>query len=395
MTENKKSRPALKIILPLLILLLGIGGFVALNKMKKTPQRQKPPQLGVLVDVLELQAEPHQIKVYATGTVSAEQEITLVPEVSGKVVWLAPQLVGGGFFKAGQTLLKIEASDYRLAVEKARAEIAKAKVALRTEQERAQVALQEWQRIDLPAKGEPGPLVSREIQLQQEQANLAAAEANLKQAQLNLQRTEIKAPFDGRIRQEQVDLGQYLRSGTSIGTFSGTARAEIHTPLSVDELRWLQIPTAGSNAPGSAAIISLPGDGEQHRQGRIVRSLGEIDPGSRMATVVIAVDDPYQLQAADKNPVLQIGQFVEIQLLGERLEKVIRIPRKALRSNQQVWIADEENHLRLRKVEILRREQQLLLISQGLSAGDKLIMTTLSGAADGLKLRPIIQEQPR
>ncbi len=393
MTENNKSRTALKIILPLLILLLGAGGFVALSKMKKKPQRQQPPQLGVLVDVLELQAKPHQIKVYATGTVAAEQEISLVPEVSGKVTWLSPRLVSGGLFQAGESLLKIEVSDYQLAAEKARAEIARAEVALRTEQERAQVALQEWARIDLPDKGQPGPLVARELQLQQERANLAAAQANLKQAQLNLQRTEIKAPFNGRIRQEQVDLGQYLRAGSSIGMLSGTDRAEIHVPLPVDELRWLQIPIAGSAGTGSAAIISLAGNPGHAWPGKISRSLGEIDPGSRMATGVITVDDPYRLRSDDNSPILHNGQFVEIELLGQQLEEIFRIPRSALRTGQQIWIADAENRLQLRPVKLLRREQQQLLLESGVENGDKLVLTTVSGAAEGLLLRPLLQEQ--
>lgn len=393
MSDNKKPRTALKIILPLLILAVGVAGFVIFTKLKQAPQRQKVQQVGILVDVMKLQAEPHQVKVHATGTVTAEQEITLIPEVSGKVVWLAPQLVNGGLFKKGETLLKIEARDYLLAIEKTRAEIAQVEVSLRTEQEKARVAMLEWDRIALPDKGEPGPLVTREIQLQQEQAKLAAAKANLKQAELNLQRTALIAPFDGRVRQEQVDLGQYLRAGTSIGSFSGTARAEIQVPLPLAELRWLNIPSIHSETAGSPAIISLPGDPQTEWQGRIVRSLGEIDPANRMATVVIAVDDPYQLKGGPGSPVLYNGQFVEIILLGKQLGEIISIPRDALRSEQQVWIADAENRLRLRSVKLLRREQQQLLLESGVEDGDKLILTTLSGAADGLLLRPVLQEQ--
>lgn len=393
MTETKRSRTAVKIILPILILLIGIAAFSMLGKLKKAPQRQEPPQLGALVDVIELQAKSHQVKVHATGTVTAEQEITLVPEVSGKVTWLSPQLVSGGFFAQGEALLKIEASDYRLAVEKARADIARAEVALRTEQERARVTLQEWHRIDLPDKGDPGPLVTRELQLLQEQANLAAAKANLKLAELNLQRTEINAPFNGRIGQEQVDLGQYLRAGTSIGSFSGTDRAEIHVPLPINELAWLNIPSTHTTAAGSLAMISLPDNPQTQWQGRIVRSHGEIDPASRMATVVISVTDPYRLKGTADGTTLQHGQFVDIQLFGKQLGQLISIPRDALRSGQQVWIADNENRLRLRPVEILRREQETLLVGRGVSSGERLIMTTLSGAADGLRLRPVLQEQ--
>ncbi len=392
-TETKKSGKALKIILPLLVLLLGVGGFVLLGKLKHAPQRQTPPQRGVLVDVLELQAAPHQIRVYANGTVKPARQIALVPEITGKVIWIAPQLVDGGFFRQGDTLLKIEPADYRLAVERAQADIAKAQVALTTEQERARVALQEWQRVDLPDKGEPGPLVSREIQQKQEQANLAAALATLAQAELNLARTELKAPFNGRIRQKQVDLGQYLRAGTSIGNLAGTDRAEIHVPLSLDDLRWLQVPSASSTKPGSLAMVYLPGDSSNSWQGRIVRSLGEIDPTSRMATAVIAIDDPYQLQKKSATADLSNGQFVEIQLFGDKLDSSISIPRSALRNDSQVWIADSDNQLRLRPVEILRREKQQLLIKQGVVSGEKLVLTGLSGAADGLLLRPVLQEQ--
>lgn len=391
-TEAKKSRKALKIILPILILAVGVAGFIGMSKLKKAPSREVIRHPGVLVDVIELKAAPHQVTLYATGIVQPEQEIALVPEVSGKVSWISPRLVSGGRFKQGETLLKIEARDFQLAVEKARADIARAEVALKIEQEKSRVALQEWQRIVLPDKGRPGPLVTREIQLQQEQANLAAVRANLQLALLNLQRTELKAPFNGRIRQEQVGLGQYLRAGSSIGRFAGTDRAEIAIPLPTEELHWLQIPAAGSRQDGSPADISLPGNQPPLWRGQIVRSRGEIDPGSRMATVVVAVDDPYQLTSAVDRPELATGLFVDIKLHGRLLSKVISIPRDALRNNQQVWIADQDNRLRIRRVVIAHREKNQVLLSGGLAPGERLITTSLSTAADGLLLRPVPQE---
>lgn len=390
---KKKSQLALKIILPLLILIIGFFGFKMMGKLKKIPQRQQPIQQGVLVDVVELKAINHQVKVHATGTVQAEQEIALVPEVSGKVIWISPRLVTGGMFKKGELLLKIESIDFKLATEKARAEIAQVQVAMATEQERAKVALAEWDRIDIINKGKPGPLVTREIQLRQQQANLAAAKANLQQTQLNLRRTEIKAPFNGRVRKEQVDLGQYLRAGTSIGTFAGTDQAEIHIPLPARELSWLIIPSA-TQKQGSPAIIHLPGNNIT-RQGKLVRGLGEIDPNSRMATVVVRVEDPYQLQKNTTQATLPNGLLVDIELHGEVFADIISIPRKTLHSGDLVWIADGENRLSLRPVEVLRREKQLILIKDGIQAGEKLILTALSGAAEGTLLRPVLQENPK
>ena len=395
MTEPKKKiHLAVKIILPLLILIIGFAGFNMMGKLKKAPQRQRPPQQGILVDVVELKAKTHQVTVHTTGTVQAEQEISLVPEVSGKISWISPQLVSGGFFKKGDPLLRIETSDFQLAIEKARAEIAQVQVALETEREQAKVALAEWDRIDIPDKGKPGPLVTREIQMQQQQANLAAAKANLQLAELNLQRTELKAPFNGRIRQEQVGLGQYLRSGTSIGTFAGTDRAEIYIPLPARELPWLSIPST-TQKQGSSANIFLPGEKSSKWAGKVVRSLGEIDPASRMATLVVMVEDPYQQSDATQKAELQNGLFVDVEIHGEKVTNIISIPRKALHADNLVWIADNENHLRLRTVEILRREKQQILIKDGVQAGEKLVLTTLSGATEGILLRPVLQEVPQ
>lgn len=393
MTEVKnKSRLALKIILPLLILIIGFVGFNMISKLKKTPQRQTPTQQGILVDVVELRNTTHRVTIHATGTVQAEQEIALVPEISGKVIWISPKLVRGGLFKKGETLLKVDTSDFELAVKKSHAEIAQVQVELATERERAKIALSEWQRIDIIDKGTPGPLVTREIQLKQQQANLARAEANLQQTQLYLQRTELKAPFNGRIRQEQVDLGQYLRAGTSIGSFAGTDRAEIYIPLPVKELIWLKIPSA-TQQKGASAKIHLPSDDNASWSGKLTRSLGEIDPKSRMATVIVMVEDPYQLKDKLNQPPLPNGLFVDIELSGEEFTDIITIPRKALHAGNMVWIADSENRLSLRSVDILRREKQQILIKGGVQVGEKLILTAISGAAEGTLLRPMLQEK--
>ena len=387
MTAYEHSAKAIKIILPLLILVLGIGGFLLMSKLKQPPKRQPPARQGVLVEVQELQPADHQVRVFATGSVRPARQIELVPQVGGKVSWISPRLVNGGFFETGETLLKIEDADYRLAIDHAKAEIARARVALATERERAKVALQEWQRVDLPDKGEPGPLVTRQIQQQQEEANLAAAQAALEQAQLNLQRTELKAPFPGRIRQEQVDLGQFLRAGTSVGNLVGTERAEIHRPVPVEELSWLKVPAPRSDQAGSRALIRAADQPEARWQGEIIRSLGEVDPTTRMATLVVGVEDPYAQQ-----PPLEHGRFVEVELLGETLTEVISIPREALRDNGQVWLVGPDNRLQLRDVGVQRRQRQELLIGAGLAGGDRLVLTDLSGAAEGLLLRPVLRE---
>ncbi|PLY00866.1 MAG: efflux RND transporter periplasmic adaptor subunit [Desulfuromonas sp.] len=390
---RKRSGLLLKILLPLLILLIGIGGFKLMMGLKKEPQRKPTTHQGVPVSVTEVAAATEQIIVRATGTVQPDQEITIVPEVTGKVEWLSPKLISGGLFKTGEPLLRIATADYQLAVDQARATVAKAQVSLATEQEQAKVALAEWARMNLPDKGEPGPLVTREIQLLQEQANLDAAEASLKLALLNLQRTEIRAPFNGRISAEQVDLGQYLRSGTSIATFSGTDRAEIHVELADRELKWLQIPAPGSTSAGSTAVISLPDEAQSARMGQISRSLGEIDQQSRMATVVVSVSDPYCLASQGECTPLLNGRFVDVELRGANLADIVSIPRKALHPGDIVWIADSGQRLQVRQVDVLHRDRDKVLLKGGLNNGDQLILSSLAVAAEGTLLRPVPAEE--
>lgn len=390
-----KKNLLVKIILPLLILAVGIAGARMLTSMQTPPQKQTPPERGLLVDVISVESKAHQVNVHATGTVQPGMEISMVPEVSGKVTWLSPNLVNGGFLRKGEKLLEIDRRDYLLAVNQAQAEMARVRVSLQTEQQQAQLALQEWQLLEMADKGEPNPLVLREPQLQREQANLAAAKASLEQAELNLQRTVLYAPFNCRIRTEQVDPGQYLRAGSAIATLAGTDRVEISVPLPLSELQWLAIPRAGRDYAGSPAILSLQAGKQVYQwRGEIVRSLGEINSNSHMATIVVAVDDPYRLQKdADKKQLdLANGLFVNLVLHGKKLQSIVPIPRDSLRENNSVWIADLEDRLQIRPVHILRRERDLLLIDSGLMGGERLVLTTLDGVADGLQLRPVQQE---
>ncbi len=390
--KPKKPHLLLKIVLPLLIIALGVGALSFMGKLKKAPSRQTSRQPGILVDSVKLDVVDHQVRVHAVGTVTADREITLTPQVSGKVDWISPQLVTGGFFSAGETLFKIEADDYRLAVEQANAEVAQAEVALAQEREQARIARNEWERIDLPDKGQPGPLVTREIQLRQQQALLAAAQAGLKKAELNLQRTEIKAPFNGRIREESIDLGQYLVGGTTSGRFAGTDRAEIEVSLPMEELRWLDVPGPGQ-ASGSPALIRLPTAQPAERRGELVRTLGEIDATSRTATAVVAVKDPYGLHSPTAAPILAHGQFVSVVLLGRTLKNVIAVPRAALHTGNVLWLVDADDRLKKNQVDVIRREEdQVIIANDDRLAGTRLVLTNISGAVAGTRLKPVSPE---
>ena len=391
MNNNDAKKKHLKWILPLLILLIAVLGAMATVKSRKPPEKIPQTNLGLLVETIRVVRQSANAVVDATGTVEPLHEISLVAEVNGKLTGVTPRFVEGGFFRKGEKLLEIDPRDYRLAIQKAEAELARTRTALQTEEELSGIAQRDWEQLELPDKGTPGALVLRQPHLDSAKAALTAAEATLELARLNLARTQIVAPFNGRLRSKSVDLGEYVRNGTPLGTFAGTDHAEIIVPLPLADLRWLEIPSAGSNKRGSNCTVSTQIGAQRYRwQGSVSRSFGEIDKTSRMAKIAIRVDDPYRLseqQAAHGMP-LSNGLFVEIEIEGVPLDEVASIPRSALREGDVVWLADEHDLLEIRPVRVLRRQKQNLLIDQGLEGGERLILTNISGSASGLKLRP-------
>jgi RND family efflux transporter MFP subunit len=382
----------LKILAPISIILLGVSGMMVLLNARPEPQKTPTIERGALVRVLELSRESRQVVVHATGTVEASQLVEIVPQVSGKVEELARNLVAGGFFRKGELLFRVEDIDYRLAVDRARAAVAKAEFNLAREEGSARVARQEWERLRLNNDEDPHPLVLNEPQLNNARAELVAAGAALRQAEIDLERTRVRAPFDGMVLAKNIDLGQYVRSGTGVATVSGTETAEIIVPLPPDEAGWLEIPIHGSKRPGSKVMIRHQAGGREHTwEGQVSRSLGIIDPVSRMARLVVTVNDPYNLggNRPASHPALAMGMFVEVNFLGEPLSEVIAVPRQAVHENNTVWLMDEDNTLRMRKVEVLRVEQNEVLVRDGLAAGERLVLTNLSGAVEGMALRPL------
>ncbi len=195
-----KSRSRiLKVVLPIIILLAGAVGMVGMVSSKTPPQKIEKSRIGTLVETQVLQVGDHQVRIHATGTVQSATRVDIVPQVSGRVVRLAENFEEGGFFAEGELLFEIEDADYRLAIEKSRAQIAKAEYDLASVESQARVARQEWDRVKLEDKHRPNPLVLYEPQLKNARAALASAQADLRQSRLDLQRTRILAPFNGRI----------------------------------------------------------------------------------------------------------------------------------------------------------------------------------------------------
>lgn len=379
-----------KILIPVVVILLACALTAVLVKTRKVPKPHEAPYLGPLVEVATLVQSSRQVVVHSTGTVQARHEVNITPQVKGRISEISPRMVAGGLLRKGELLFAIEDVDYQLAIELARASLAQAELELLRNENLAEVARKEWRALQPDEEAKPDPLVVYEPQLKSARAQRDAALANLKQAEINLQRTRVFAPFNSYVRSEQIEIGQFLNAGSPVATIAGTDQVEIVVPLPLDELAWLQVPRSEAGQ-GSSATVALQSGGQTfHWQGTITRALGEIDPRSRMARVVVTVPEPLAGDVRDGSLLHKLlpGMFVEVSLHGAEIADVIAVPRGAMHDHDTVWIADRDSRLQIRTVDIVRRERDEVLVRGGLQAGETIVLTSLSGAADGMLLRP-------
>ncbi len=383
-----------RILLPALVLLCGIAVAAGLMSTAPKTERKRHKVAVPTVHILKLQPQDYQVRVSSRGTLVPRSSSTLVPEVSGRIIEVADNFRTGGFFEAGDLLLRIDPRDYKNAVTVARATLTQKSLDLDEQRALSSQAQQDWQ--DLKLEGDPTPLTLRTPQRENAQAALNAAHAGLNQAEIELERTRIVAPYAGRILSQKVDIGQYVSPGTPLAEIFASDAVEIRLPISSEDQRYLKLPESFRNdskteSSGAQVLFySQIGDQTHQWQGRLVRTEGAIDIQSRQLFVIGQITDPYLRK--NGNPALKIGQFLEAEISGKQLENVFVLPRTAVRGTNTVHLIDAENRLQRREIDIIWRDTKNLIASGPLEPGAQLSLTALPFAADGIKVQ-IAEEQ--
>lgn len=383
----------LRTTVPVLVVAVAVVGAAVMVAARPEVETRPPEPLAPLVRVMTVTPEDVRLSVRAQGTVTPRTESDLVPEVSGRVVWVSPALAAGGFFEEGDPLLRVDRAEYEIAVKRAEAAVAGAKSQLDLARRNLTRSRQ------LAREGVVSATSHDDAQNAERLAasRLAEAEAALAQARYDLERTEITAPFAGRVRDESVDPGQFVARGTPVGRIYAVDYAEVRLPVPDDDVAFLDLELGyrgeERSAEGPAVDLSARFAGEEHRwQGRIVRTEGEIDPKSRMVHAVARVDDPYGRRAGDERPPLAVGMFVDAEIAGRSVPDAIVLPRAALRDGKRVLVVDGEDRLRIRDVEVMRAGRERVVLRAGLAAGERVCLSPLEAVVDGMKVRPIAQE---
>jgi len=323
--------------------------------------------MAALVNVVVPELRSAPVIVEATGSVTVRNRVQLVPEISGRVVAVSTALRAGGAFTAGAELLRIDASEFQLAVDQARADLAVARSQLRLAQAEAEAARSNYA---LLRPGQPvPPLAAKVPQIEQRTAEVAAAEARLAMAELELSRTVFSLPFDGRITSSTAEVGQVLKDGQSFGEAFSVAALEVAVPVTQEDLDRL------APAIGRTAIVNADG---VERTAVVERVSAELDQRTRFAKLFLTF-----AQAAELAP----GTFVHVTLQGPERANTFVLPAAAEQMNGKFWVADEGQLRRVSPQVIARTDQGVLV--EAFDTGDGVVVGAVPGARDGLAVRTV------
>ncbi|MFV1995655.1 MAG: efflux RND transporter periplasmic adaptor subunit, partial [Verrucomicrobiales bacterium] len=361
----------------LLKILLGLGllaasvAFSALLYFTRPVAEKKAVEMAVpVVEVASVRYEPLRMTLPSQGLIDARQRTTLAASVGGRVVEVSPKFDTGFDFEKGELLLKVEPVDYEAALARAEAGVADAKLSLATETARSEQALRDWKALG--RRGEPSDLNLRKPHLLSAAAAIAAAEAEVEKARVDLERTEIRAPFAGQLAGKFTELGAYLLPGSKVAEIHTKQPWRVRLPLSLDDWGFLELDEKGEPR-GKVELRSRSGGESREWSADIIRSEGEVERESRSVYVVA------EISTDRADPLLQPGLFVQARISGRQFDKIARIPFRAFIGLDEVAVVDSENRVRKRRVKILRRSGDDVLISGGLEGGvERICLTQLT-----------------
>lgn len=324
---------------------------------------------------------------YSQGQLLPKQDLELRTEITGKIDTLSNNLVNGGKVTKGELLVQIDQSDYLLQVIQSQSKVAQAEQQLAKVKAETKAAQQEL--ADL-GRENPSDLALGIPQLKQAEASLDAAKADLSIADLALSRTQIFAPFDGRIEKETLTVGQYLNRGGVVAKLHANDVMEVRLAMSAEQFSQIGLPldyyTQYNDSVFSVKLNAQVGQDNYTWDAKIIRVEAAIDSQTRS---IYAVAEVHNL--TDNNQPLLKGLFVNAEITGLQASHVSILPKAALRSNEQLWTVDDENRLQVKMAEIVQRTPDTIIV-KNLADQTLVIISALAIPTPGMPLQPLTTE---
>ncbi|TNE43586.1 MAG: efflux RND transporter periplasmic adaptor subunit [Deltaproteobacteria bacterium] len=393
------------VIISGLVLVVGIGGMRALFKMKKKPVRKGVAQQTIRVETQKVRPQALHLHLDGLGTAEANKVVALAPELSGRVVYVSPKFRTGARVRRGALLLRVDSRSYSLEYKRLKRQLRALRKQIKISEQALTLnrrLLQRNRRLLQRKAIDTGSYEQQRMQMLDRQQRLESlrqsaelTEVQLSNAGLTLRKTQIRAPFDARIVQTNIDRGDFVTAGRTVATVESRDAVLIPVSFPIDSIRSIRTKEGKSvdieALPGY--LSSLPpvqvtasGDSSQSWKGKVVRVGAKLDLTSRTLALWIKVDlqNKRKRRKASKVPTLLPGTFCKVQIPIQYTPNAIAIPKQALYGNS-VYVV-EDSRIRKRQVEITHQTTQRVFIQSGLRAGDLLIVSPLTDPLEGTQV---------
>jgi RND family efflux transporter MFP subunit len=367
------------------ILATSVAAIILINETEPTAQQiNATRKSAALVETVTVERGDYSPRISVLGTVQAAREVVLSPRISGQVIELSPKFVPGGMICEGDLLLKIDPADFENTLFIRQSELEQAEASLEIEEGRQDLAEKELALLEGTIDETNKALVLREPQIASIRAEVSAAEAAIQRAKLDLERTEVFAPFDAQILSRSVNVGSQVSPGDELAQLVGIQEYWISAAVPVRSLRWIQFPkTDGEGSPVKLRNSDSWGPNVE-REARVARMIGSLDQETRLARVLITIDDPLGEQSGE--PPLILQTLIETEIQGRPIENVFRLDREYVRDGDTVWVM-KDGKLEIRETEIVFRDAKYAYLREGLQSGEEVVITTLATVAEGVGLK--------
>lgn len=361
---------------------------VMMNLLAPGAAKSPEPEAAIAVKTMTVNSSELMVRVESQGVAKARTRTALVSEVSGAVLQVSDAFVVGGTFQSGDMLMKLDPTDYEVALQRAEARLMGAKAAMEFERARSVQAEKEWAMTGRPQSEAP-LLALRRPYLLEAEANLLQAQSEVRQAKIKLAKTVIRAPYAGMIANKSADVGQFVTAGTRIGEAFAIDFIEVRLPLTERDLSMMGS-LLSKNLTEKTVVLSGTVDGiNASWQATIARSEGVVSELDRAQYLVARLADPYGLKVDSNDDIvpLRVGTFVKASIEGKVLKDVFQVPRSALLEGSRVGLVDNKRLLKIVPVTVVHADDQYYYLSEGLIDGMELIVSALGTPIEGLKLR--------